>query len=246
MQDGEVHDRISDVPWKPLDALVVFILAWIGLPLILILGIKYAAPYVPFFAHLLTSFKKGDVSASFIFAVTDTFLGLGLVGWYLRHYKVGWRAVGWKRADLVRTIAYVLGGVLVFVVLVQVAFVVVQWLFPHFNAAQNQTTEFTNAATPSTKRLALIALVILPPIVEETVFRGFIFPAFSKRLGLVLGALASSLLFGLAHLQYNVSVYTIVLGLILCFMYVRLRSIWPGMALHMLNNYLAYVALFHK
>ena len=106
--------------------------------------------------------------------------------------------------------------------------------------------DFTKARPPRALRFVLVALVLLRPVVEETVFRGFIFPALSKRWGVVMGALGSSILFGIAHLQYNVSLYTIVLGLLLCFMYARLRSIWPGMVLHMLNNYLAYVALFHK
>ncbi len=88
--------------------------------------------------------------------------------------------------------------------------------------------------------------MLIPPIIEETVFRGFIFPAFSKRFGVIIGALLSSLLFGFAHLQYNVGVYTVVLGLLLCLLYIKLRSIVPGIFLHMLNNYLAFVALTHK
>ncbi len=88
--------------------------------------------------------------------------------------------------------------------------------------------------------------MILPPIIEETVFRGFIFPAFAKKWGVIWGAIASSILFGFAHLQANVGVYTFVIGLLLCFLYVRLKSIIPGIFFHMLNNYLAFVALTGK
>ncbi len=94
--------------------------------------------------------------------------------------------------------------------------------------------------------LSLWALVIIPPIIEEIVFRGFMFPAFAKRFGVVLGAVVSSLLFAVAHLQLNVSVYTFILGLLLCFLYVRLGSTIPGIGIHMLNNYLAYMALNQK
>ena len=59
-------------------------------------------------------------------------------------------------------------------------------------------------------------------------------------------AIFSGVLFGFAHLQPNVSIYTFILGLLLCAMYVRLGSIVPGIALHMLNNYFAYVALNQK
>ena len=88
--------------------------------------------------------------------------------------------------------------------------------------------------------------MLVPPVLEETIFRGFIFPAISKRTGVIWGAILSSALFGLAHAQGNITVYTFVLGLVLCFMYVRLRSILPGMALHMLNNYLAFLAYTQK
>jgi uncharacterized protein len=57
------------------------------------------------------------------------------------------------------------------------------------------------------------------------------------------GAVLSSGLFALAHGQANIAIYTFPLGLLLCFMYVRLGSIVPGMALHMINNYLAFVAV---
>jgi membrane protease YdiL (CAAX protease family) len=69
------------------------------------------------------------------------------------------------------------------------------------------------------------------------------FPALADRLGPVIGAIITSLLFGLAHFQLNVSVYTVVLSLLLCMMYWRLRSIWPGIAFHMLNNYLVFLTL---
>jgi membrane protease YdiL (CAAX protease family) len=65
----------------------------------------------------------------------------------------------------------------------------------------------------------------------------------AKRWGVITGAIVSSAIFGLAHAQANISIYTWLLGLLLCAMYVRLKSIIPGMALHMLNNYLAFLAL---
>jgi hypothetical protein len=70
-----------------------------------------------------------------------------------------------------------------------------------------------------------------------------VFPALAKRTGLVWGAIFSSALFGLAHGQANLFVYTMILGLVLCFIYVRTKSIVPGIILHMLNNFLAFIVL---
>jgi membrane protease YdiL (CAAX protease family) len=239
-------DSITNVPWRPVDAVLVFVLSWLGLPILILLGIRQLAPFVPIAHTLLEMFRTGDIVASFVFAVADAVLALGLMAIFVHRYHARWRDLGWRRSGIIWSLAYVVAAFFAFIILVQVAFVVVQFLFPQFNAAQKQSNEFLGATSATSKRLALVALVILPPIVEETVFRGFIFPAFSKRYGTIAGAIISSILFGFAHLQYNISVYTIVLGLILCFMYVKLRSIFPGMALHMLNNYIAYLALVGK
>jgi membrane protease YdiL (CAAX protease family) len=121
----------------------------------------------------------------------------------------------------------------------------VSTLVPTFDANQAQENEFIGAAGAHPS-LALVALVLMPPILEETIFRGFMFPALAKRVGVMGGAILSSILFGIAHWQANIGIYTFVLGLLLCFMYVRLRSIVPGILLHMLNNYLALIALTTK
>jgi membrane protease YdiL (CAAX protease family) len=144
-----------------------------------------------------------------------------------------------------RAIKYLFGILLLFIVLANLALVLVKLLVPAFNIDQPQDNEFT-ASVHTHRSLALVALVLLPPIFEETIFRGFIFPALSKRVGIIWGAVLSSMLFGIAHGQPNLFVYTTILGLLLCFMYVRMRSIVPGILLHMLNNYLAFVALSGK
>ncbi len=138
-----------------------------------------------------------------------------------------------------------LGLAVIFFVGVQLALMLVTLLLPGFNANQAQSNGIITTAKQQ-PILAIFALVILPPMLEETLFRGLMFPTLSKRIGLVWGAILSSALFGFAHLQANISVYTFVLGLVLCFMYVKLKSTIPGMLLHMLNNYVAFIVTFHK
>jgi membrane protease YdiL (CAAX protease family) len=163
-----------------------------------------------------------------------------------RSKLAGWQAVGWRRVNIWRALGTLLMVFGIFILVVAGVFTLVTLLFPHFNANQPQVNEFTGAAGKSHHNIALLALVIIPPIIEETYFRGFLFPALSRRLGLIGGAIVTSLFFGLAHLQANVSVYTFVLSLVLCYLYIKLKSIVPGIVLHMLNNFLAYLALVHS
>jgi uncharacterized protein len=235
-----------DVPWKPREAVMVFLLAWIGAPIAIAYLLKILAPIVPQLNWVLLAFRTGDIVASFVFAVINALASLAVVAYYLSRYRVGWRAVGWRSFNPLKAVIYVALAVGFFLVTVNIVFLLVEWIFPAFNAAEPQTNDFTRPGSSLARKLSLVALVIIPPVVEETVFRGFIFPAVSKNWGMLIGAIITSLLFGLAHLQLNVSLYTIILSLILCFMYYRLRSIWPGVFVHMINNYMAFVALLHK
>lgn len=78
--------------------------------------------------------------------------------------------------------------------------------------------------------------VIFAPIVEEIFFRGFLFQGFRQSYGWVNGALLSSAVFGLAHLDPVAFIPTFILGMLLAYMYHRSNSVWPGIILHILVN----------
>ncbi len=236
-----------NVPWNPREAVNVFITSWLLVPVVLAISLRVLASQWGVAQGWVQAFANGDLTASFIFSLATSLLGLGVVAYYLRKHEAGWHDVGLRKFRLGQALAYLVITVGIFLVSIPILFAIVKILIPGFNADQAQTNEFTQPGTATSAiQLSFLALVIIPPIVEEVIFRGFIFPAMSKRWGVVIGAVLTSLLFGFAHLQANVGVYTIVLSLILCLMYVRLRSIIPGIALHMLNNYLAFISQVHK
>jgi membrane protease YdiL (CAAX protease family) len=233
-----------NVPWGVRDV-IVMVLAWFGIQIAVMLLLHFVGQGVPSVEHFLAGATSGkDIGAVFGLDLLDAVSGFGVVAIYLRRYQVSWEAVGWRRVNVGRAVVYIVGVLVLFVIVSSVALWVSTFV-PGFNADQAQDNEFIGAAG-SHHSLALIALVLLPPVLEETIFRGFMFPAMAKKWGVAAGAVVSSAVFGLAHFQPNISVYTFVLGLLLCFMYVRLKSIVPGMVLHMLNNYLAFFALTHK
>ncbi|MEZ6138878.1 MAG: CPBP family intramembrane glutamic endopeptidase, partial [Pirellulaceae bacterium] len=89
--------------------------------------------------------------------------------------------------------------------------------------------------------VVLIAFALTPAVCEEVLFRGFVLSSlhrFSQSWAVVL----SAVLFGLMHvLTSNVLAVerflpTTFMGLILGFVAVRTRSLWPGMLLHSIHN----------
>lgn len=240
----QIPDHLK-VPWGIKEAAVVYILPWIVLPSLVVIVLSAFSPYVPIFTLFLDGLRDKNVISNFIFVLIVAIGELAVVTWYLKKYKLGLASVGWRKFNFWQALGLLGLMFIVFSIGVFALIVLVSFLLPAFDANQAQTNEFTSQ-TISHPILTLLSLVIIPPIVEEIVFRGFIFPGIAKKYGLIAGALASSVLFGFAHLQANVSIYTFVLGLTLCFMYVRLRSIVPGIALHMLNNFLAFYQIGHN
>lgn len=112
-----------------------------------------------------------------------------------------------------------------------------------FDENEIQDVGFTS---PQGIELALVflILVILVPLAEEILFRGFIFRGFRKRLPFWATALIVSVLFALAHFQINVGLDVFALSLVLCFLREKSDSLWPGIALHATKNFVAFMFLF--
>lgn len=93
--------------------------------------------------------------------------------------------------------------------------------------------------------LAILSLGIMVPIAEELLFRGMVLRWIEERLGGIVAIVASAFLFAIVHfyflvLEPNVGLFVtgqiFVLGLLLGWLYVWSRSIWPPILLHVVNN----------
>lgn len=234
-----------NVPWT-LGDVIVFLVVWVVLQvatveILWVLG-KVWHPIATFVTAASTG---SDVVASLSIEFLSYILGVLVIAYYLRRYKVGLKAVGWRSVSVLKTFLWA-GGIMVAVfILTAAALTLVTVLFPGFNANQAQDNQLIPSIHTNTS-VALIGLVLLPPFFEETIFRGFLFAGLAKKWGVWIGAILSSAIFGLAHGQANTGVYTFVLGLLLCFTYTKTKSIYPGIGIHMINNLLAFVVLYNK
>ena len=96
-----------------------------------------------------------------------------------------------------------------------------------------------------------IVLVILPPLVEELLMRGFLFTNLRRRLPFGLSAVIVSVLFGLAHITqadtglfWSGAISFFVLSMGLCWLREKTGSLWPGIGVHMLQNGIAFTLLY--
>jgi len=115
---------------------------------------------------------------------------------------------------------------------------------PGFDVTQSQDIGFSNLTNMNELALAFIALVILAPLAEELLFRGYLFGKLRAIGGFWPSAILTSLVFGAAHLQWNVGIDVFVLSLFLCVLREKSGSIWAGVVLHGFKNAIAYFILF--
>ncbi|MEA2401752.1 MAG: protease family protein [Thermoleophilaceae bacterium] len=90
-------------------------------------------------------------------------------------------------------------------------------------------------------------IICVAPFAEEFFFRGFFYGALRTKFGVALAATIDGLLFGVIHFEGGTDGLLIVpplavLGLTFCLIYERTRSLYPVIALHAINNSIAYAA----
>lgn len=117
---------------------------------------------------------------------------------------------------------------------------------------QRQQTGFESAFTGGEVLMTFLSLVVIVPVAEEIMFRGFLFSSLRAQFRLRYAVIITSLLFGLAHLQFRedapvlwlAAVDTFILSCFLCYLRERFDSVWPAVFLHAIKNGVAFILLF--
>jgi membrane protease YdiL (CAAX protease family) len=88
-----------------------------------------------------------------------------------------------------------------------------------------------------------VLVCVVAPIAEEFFFRGYFFGALRNWRGVLPAALLTGLVFGAIHVGSAPVGFLVPLaffGFLLCLVYQRTRSLYPCMALHCVNNSIAF------
>ena len=91
--------------------------------------------------------------------------------------------------------------------------------------------------------LAFFCLVVLAPIAEEIIFRGWFYGKLRARMAALPAILIVSVLFGVVHLQLNVALTVAAMSAVMCVSRELTGTIWTGILIHMINNDFAFYSL---
>jgi len=144
---------------------------------------------------------------------------------------------------------------IVYMILSGVLLTIIVKLFPDYidlSQAQKLSISQSMLVTQIQYLLAFTTLVVLTPVAEEVLFRGYLYGKLRKTAPIWLAIVATSLTFGLGHLwvgpnhplQWAVAIDTFALSIILCLLREYTGAIWASILLHATKNGIAFYLLF--
>lgn len=121
------------------------------------------------------------------------------------------------------------------------------WLQSHgFEVIQPAVKALQQETRWSVLSLLTLSSVVVAPVCEEIVFRGFLYGVMKKYAGGVVAAVVSSLVFAAAHGSVAVVLPLFVFGLLLVIAYERTGSIWSSVLAHACFNGLTVMVQLSK
>jgi uncharacterized protein len=184
-------------PWGWLDLFVLAVLATAGSFLI---SLSLAAVFAAF-GIKPTQLRASPGDTGLFTIVHQALLSVVLLLFLAAHIRVSfgapfWRTIGWRALQpgqlprALRYLGFILGGFLL-AAAVQVASIAFG-----SNAKVPMQELFQDRRTAI---LLLLMAVFVAPVIEETIFRGYVYPIVARSWGVAPGILATGVLFGLLH-----------------------------------------------
>lgn len=226
--EGNVNAR----PYFSMDALVVA-----ALSILLLSGLQRADPSA---AAPAAADNELNAATMFLSIILQLMVCAALL-FYLRGVRNlnPLDLFGLRRLSLPQTARTALAYMVpTFILVMGVSAGVTHWMqgfWPDLNQ-QASVEAFKNSSDPVAKTLLVIAAVIVAPIVEETIFRGFIYGVIKRFTDSYFAALCSALLFAVVHFHMASFFPLALLALILCTAYERSGSLAVPMTMHALFN----------
>ncbi|MEK7095876.1 MAG: type II CAAX endopeptidase family protein [Patescibacteria group bacterium] len=193
-----------------------------------------------------------SVGAQFFYILLAEALAVGCVIWVLRRRQLGLGAIGFSRHPAWHDVKWTGLGFVIFYGLLVAVTAILTLFIPGFDSGAPQDVGFNVLSTPLDQIIALIALVILPPLGEETLMRGYLYSGLRSRWAFWPAMFITSLLFGVAHLStgangtlWAAGVDTFILSAVLVYLRERSGALYAPIMMHAANNLIAFVAHFH-
>jgi membrane protease YdiL (CAAX protease family) len=237
------HDHHKQYKWSRLFIFPVWVLASFFGAQIVLIGLLW---FIQFIGINLGAYTNGATLET-VFAALIYLLAFAIA--FGVPYLIGRRRVDLKTLGLTRLMSWTdIGlapiGFIVYLIITAILLITAIRFIPGFPADQAQDIGFRGLTNQMGYFLAFTTLVIVAPIAEETLFRGYLYGKLRGSVPIWVAMIATSIVFGAVHGQWNVALDTFALSMVMCCLREITGSIWAGILLHMIKNTIAFYLLF--
>lgn len=227
-------------PWKVYEALLVLIL-------VITIGLLFRHLAGNLILNILDSLPGGatGINELFISSVLQTFLFLVFVYYFVViKYKKSFKSLGFVKTKFIYwSLVGIVSGVLLYFSVIIVT-LIINMLFPISMEPQQVTQIIMLAQSDWERFIPFIVTGIFAPLSEEIFFRGFLYQALRRKIGVRWGILIASLVFGFMHLDIVRMVPLTLGGIVLNILYEKSGSIYPSMIAHGVWNSIMTYSIF--
>jgi membrane protease YdiL (CAAX protease family) len=234
------------VPWGWADLAAFVVLAIAGfllLSLLITTGLAIAGVDI---RHI----QKSPHEVILLNILIQVLLDLGLLAYLaaqmrIRFHSPFWHTIGWRKIETGRLPrAAVYSGLVIAGFFLSIIVSLGSALFPPKKDLPIESL----FQDPHTTLLFMLIAVLLAPLVEETIFRGYIYPVIGRSFGTVWAILATGLLFGLLHAEqlwggWGQIALLIFVGIVLTFARAVSRTVVAGFVIHTSYNSVQVIGL---
>jgi membrane protease YdiL (CAAX protease family) len=189
------------------------------------------------------------VPAQFLYVLAAEILSVSMIFWLLKKAGIKRSRIGFVKPKAVDAIYALLTYGVYFIVFIFIFMVASRFT----DTGQKQELGFDDPLGQGQLIMTFISLVLLPPIAEEIMFRGFLFSSLRAKMRFRYAVILTSVLFGVAHLQFGsdapllwiAAIDTFTLSCFLCYLREKTGRIWPSVFLHATKNLIAFITLYH-
>lgn len=207
--------------------------------------VQLACSYV--FTLLLTPEELTRPITNLIFAAVTYIAALAviiIVPWKVLKMKTNREEMGLRGLPTWTDILLAPVGLIASLILAAILIMIFSAILPNVDWSQEQELGFNNLYSAGEMIQGFIALVVLAPIAEELIFRGWLYGKLRARIPMLPALMLCSILFGVLHGQWNVGLTTFAMSAMMCITRELTGTVWSGILLHMIKNGVAFYLLY--
>lgn len=208
---------------------------------LILLAILFVANKLGFSLEAYNQNITSGILAFIIYLITTL-----LFGYFINKYvfKISRTEIGLTGLPTWKDIGLSVLGLIIYMIISAGLIALAVTVIPGFDVNESQDIGFANLNYSFEFIIAFITLIVIAPIAEEILFRGYLLGSLLKSFKPWISVVAVSVIFGFVHGSWNVGIDTFALSLVVSIIRINTGTLWSGILVHMVKNSIAFYLLF--